>query len=67
MTAGSMERQHQNKSGYNHAEWETKRNFLRWLLRVVGIPLLAKVDSVEGVENVPTEGSAIIMINHVSF
>jgi 1-acyl-sn-glycerol-3-phosphate acyltransferase len=67
MTAGSMERQHLNKSGYNHAEWETKRNFLRWLLRVVGIPLLAKVDSVEGVENVPTEGSAIIMINHVSF
>jgi 1-acyl-sn-glycerol-3-phosphate acyltransferase len=66
MTAGSME-SHQNKGGYNHAEWETKRNFLRWLLRVVGIPLLAKVDSVEGVENVPTKGSAIIMINHVSF
>jgi len=67
MTARSMENQHQNKSGYNHAEWETKRNFLRWLLRVIGLPLLAKIDSVEGVENVPSEGSAIIMINHVSF
>ena len=62
-----MENQHQKRSGYNHVEWETKRNILRWLLRVIGLPLLAKIDSVEGVENVPTEGSAIIMINHVSF
>jgi 1-acyl-sn-glycerol-3-phosphate acyltransferase len=56
-----------DQSGYNHAEWETKRNILRWLLRYVGLPLLARVDSVEGVENIPTSGSAIIMINHISF
>lgn len=67
MAASSMDNQHQKRSGYNHAEWETKRNVLRWLLRVIGLPLLAKIDSVEGVENVPTNGSAIIMINHVSF
>ncbi len=67
MAARSLEDKHQRTRGYNHAEWETKRNVLRWLLRVIGLPLLARVDSVEGVENVPTEGSAIIMINHMSF
>jgi len=67
MAARSLEDKHQRANGYNHAEWETKRNVLRWLLRVIGLPLLARVDSVEGVENVPTEGSAIIMINHISF
>jgi len=67
MATRSLEDKHQRTRGYNHAEWETKRNVLRWLLRVIGLPLLARVDSVEGVENVPTEGSAIIMINHMSF
>ena len=63
----SINNSQQDKSGYNHAEWETQRNILRWLLRVVGLPLLARVDSVEGVENVPADGGAIIMINHISF
>ena len=67
MSTRSLEDKRRKMSGYNHAEWETKRNVLRWILRVIGLPLLARVDSVEGVENVPTEGSAIIMINHVSF
>jgi 1-acyl-sn-glycerol-3-phosphate acyltransferase len=67
MTTSSLENKRRQTGGYNHAEWETKRNVLRWLLRVIGLPLLARVDSVEGVENVPTEGSAIIMINHISF
>lgn len=67
MSTNSIENNHPKTSGYNHADWETKRNILRWLLRVVGLPLFAKVDSVEGVENVPTQGNAIIMINHISF
>jgi 1-acyl-sn-glycerol-3-phosphate acyltransferase len=67
MTASSLENKRRKTGGYNHAEWETKRNILRWLLRVIGLPLMARVDSIEGVENVPTEGSAIIMINHISF
>ncbi len=67
MTARSLDNQHRKTTGYNHAEWETKRNFLRWLLRVIGIPLLVRVDTVEGIENVPPEGSAILMINHISF
>lgn len=67
MTANRLEDKSRTKSGYNHQEWETRRNILRWLLKVVGLPLLARVDSIEGVENVPREGSAIIMINHISF
>lgn len=67
MTTRNLEDQRRRTSGYNHAEWETKRNVLRWLLRVVGLPLLARVDSVEGVENIPSVGNAIIMINHISF
>ena len=67
MTAQSLDSQRHKKSGYNHAEWETKRNFLRGLLRVIGIPLLIRIDSVQGVENVPAEGNAILMINHISF
>jgi 1-acyl-sn-glycerol-3-phosphate acyltransferase len=55
------------KKKYDHAEWETKRNILRWMLRHIGLPLLAKVDSIEGVQHVPATGSAIIMINHIAF
>lgn len=67
MTAHSLDNRQRKTGGYNHADWETKRNILRWLLRVIGLPLLARVDSVKGVENVPTDGSAILMINHISF
>jgi 1-acyl-sn-glycerol-3-phosphate acyltransferase len=40
---------------------------LRWLLRQVGWRFFAKIDRVEGVEHVPTEGPAILMINHIAF
>jgi 1-acyl-sn-glycerol-3-phosphate acyltransferase len=40
---------------------------LRFLLRWIGFPLLAKLGKVEGVENVPASGAAILMINHIAF
>jgi 1-acyl-sn-glycerol-3-phosphate acyltransferase len=43
------------------------RNFLRFLIRNIGFTLLAKIDRVEGVENVPTAGPAILMMNHLAF
>lgn len=67
MTAQSLGSRQHKKSGYDHAEWETKRNFLRGLLRMIGIPLLIRIDSVKGIENVPSEGGAILMLNHISF
>ena len=33
----------------------------------LGSPVLAKIDHVEGVEKVPAQGPAILMINHINF
>ncbi|MFN3307855.1 MAG: lysophospholipid acyltransferase family protein [Anaerolineales bacterium] len=52
---------------YNHARWETQRRFLRFLLRTIGMTLLVKLDRVEGVENIPKAGPAILYINHIAF
>ena len=52
---------------YQHAEWETKRRILRFLIRVIGFTLLAKLDQVQGLQNVPAQGPAILMINHIAF
>jgi 1-acyl-sn-glycerol-3-phosphate acyltransferase len=52
---------------YNHVEWRFKRRFLRFLIKYIGFTLLAKVDRVEGLENVPAEGPGILLINHIAF
>jgi len=51
---------------YNHADWALKRRFLRFLIKYIGFTLLAKVDHVEGIENVPAEGPGILLINHIA-
>jgi 1-acyl-sn-glycerol-3-phosphate acyltransferase len=53
-------------STYRHSNWEFKRRVLRWLLRYVGVPLLVRFDCITGIENVPAEGPAILMINHIA-
>jgi 1-acyl-sn-glycerol-3-phosphate acyltransferase len=55
------------RKGYHHADYETRRRFLRFLLRTVGFTFLAKMDRVEGLENIPPSGPAILMINHIAF
>jgi len=57
----------QVQNPYDHSQWETKRKILRFLIRTIGFTLLAKLDRVEGLENVPAEGPAILMINHIAF
>jgi 1-acyl-sn-glycerol-3-phosphate acyltransferase len=52
---------------YEHARYERTRRFLRFLIRHIGFNFLAKLHSVEGVENVPAQGPAILMINHIAF
>ena len=52
---------------YNHARWERQRRFLRFLIRTIGFNFLAKLDRVEGLENLPKEGPAILLINHIAF
>jgi 1-acyl-sn-glycerol-3-phosphate acyltransferase len=56
-----------SSTGYDHSRFETRRRVLRFLIRTIGFTLFAKLDHVEGVENVPTTGPAILMINHISF
>jgi 1-acyl-sn-glycerol-3-phosphate acyltransferase len=53
--------------GYKHARWQVRRQFLRFLLKHIGFNLFARLDHVEGLENVPAQGPAILMINHIAF
>ena len=53
--------------GYVHSKYERRRRFLRFLLKWGGFTLLAKLDHVENLENVPGNGPAILMINHNAF
>lgn len=52
---------------YNHRRYEFRRRFLRFLLRWIGFTILVKQERVEGLENIPSQGPAILMINHIAF
>jgi 1-acyl-sn-glycerol-3-phosphate acyltransferase len=52
---------------YDHAHWEARRRFLRFLIRTIGCNFLVRLEQIEGLENVPKEGPAILMINHIAF
>jgi len=52
---------------YDPAHWQTRRKILRLALRVVGFPLMARIEHVEGVENIPSDGRLIMMFNHIGF
>jgi len=52
---------------YEHARFERRRRFLRFLIARLGFTLFAKLDHVEGLENIPAHGPAIVMINHIAF
>lgn len=52
---------------YNHAKHEPMRRILRWLTTHIGFRWLAKIERVEGLENLPATGPAILMINHIAF
>lgn len=52
---------------YTHAHWETRRRFLRFLLKTLGIPLMVRIDRVAGIENIPQEGPGLLLMNHIGF
>ncbi len=52
---------------YDHARHEPVRRVLRWLITNIGFRWLAKLDRIEGLENLPPAGPAILMINHIAF
>ena len=57
----------EKQARYNHRDWYWKRRFLKFLLRTIAFPWLAKVDKVNGLENIPENGPGIMMINHIAF
>lgn len=54
---------------YDHQRHEPMRRVLRWLITHIGWRFLARVDHsrIEGVNNLPPTGPAIIIINHIAF
>jgi 1-acyl-sn-glycerol-3-phosphate acyltransferase len=52
---------------YDQRYWDKRRRFLRFLLRAVAFKLLVKIDEVEGLENIPETGPAILLMNHIAF
>jgi len=67
MAVDTLEEKRLYANRYNHAAWEGRRRFLRFLLKTIGFTLLAKVGEVQGLENVPARGPALLMINHIAF
>ena len=67
MTVNSIDEQRTVSNRYDHHRLERRRRFLRFLIRTIGFTLLAKLDRVEGLENVPSQGPALLMINHIAF
>lgn len=67
MTVDSLERDRPLTAAYHHARYAARRRLLRFLLRWGGFTLLAKLERVEGLENIPAQGPAILMINHIAF
>ncbi len=57
----------EQKSPYDHESLQFQRNILRWMMRHIGFRFLAKVEGIEGVENIPSEGPAILIYNHIAF
>ena len=52
---------------YDHAVLERRRRVLHWMIRTIGFRFLVKYKGIEGLENFPRSGSAILMINHIAF
>jgi 1-acyl-sn-glycerol-3-phosphate acyltransferase len=54
-------------AAYNHQRYEWRRKLCRFLLHQIAFRFLAKIDRIEGLENVPPDGPGIVMINHIAF
>jgi 1-acyl-sn-glycerol-3-phosphate acyltransferase len=66
MTVSSLERKNTRIKKYDHNRLEWQRRFLRFLIRTIGFSLLVKLEKVEGLDHIPAEGPAIMMINHIA-
>ena len=63
----SVEQPQSSRAKYDHAHWEKQRGFLRFLLRTLAFTMLVKLETVEGLENIPERGPAVLLMNHIAF
>ena len=66
MASATMQGMSQWRGGYIHARRERKRRVLRWMIDHIAFRFLVRVEQVEGVEHCPSDGPAIVMINHIA-
>jgi len=52
---------------YDHARFVPVRTVLHFLLRNFACRMLIRLERVEGLNNIPSSGAAIFMINHIAF
>lgn len=52
---------------YDHEAYKKRRQVLHWLIRRIGFTVLMKYNRAEGLENLPSIGPCILMINHIAF
>ncbi|MGD0574209.1 MAG: lysophospholipid acyltransferase family protein [Anaerolineales bacterium] len=52
---------------YDHARYVPIRTVLHFLLRNFACRMLIRLERVEGLQNIPASGPAILMINHIAF
>lgn len=57
----------ERKPPYDHESLQFQRNILRWMIRYIGFRFLAKIEGIKGVENIPSDGPAILIYNHIAF
>jgi 1-acyl-sn-glycerol-3-phosphate acyltransferase len=51
---------------YSHARLERRRWLVHRLIEQIGFRILVKLERVEGLENLPRRGPAILMMNHIA-
>src|SRR5262249_39810392 len=56
-------------AGYDHARHQPMRRVLRWAIDHIGWTVFGRIDRsrINGLENLPASGPAILMINHIAF
>jgi 1-acyl-sn-glycerol-3-phosphate acyltransferase len=55
------------KPYFDYKAYALRRRLCRMAMHVVAFPLLARIDTVKGLENVPSSGPAILCYNHINF
>ena len=66
MISAQSEKRISHNEEYDHQSLEKIRWKLRWILKYIGFGILAKYEGAEGLEHLPNEGPAIVMINHIA-